>query len=180
MGNDDQAKAAAKHVKQALEKRGLTAATRVARQEGLLPDPKAVTTAAVEPAPAPKAPPRPQHLRKTLDTHTPYLKSRLLVAAQHLAEAHKIIKQEQHRFGNIWERDNIVFTTHFQECVAYWNKREIFEDFAITFEDKSIKTFDDVLQTMVRLSQRMSDRTEGIRTFTGCKPDHNKAHLFDQ
>lgn len=167
--------AKAKEVKKALEK-GITAAARVAKEVGLIdpPQPKP------EPEPAPKAktPPRPEHLRKTLDTHTPYLQSRLLVAAQHLAEAHKIIKQEQHRYGTIWERDNIVFTTHFQEVVAYWNERNVFGDFAKVFDDPSIKTYDDVLRKMVQLFQRASERTEGIRTFTGCKPDHNKAHLF--
>lgn len=165
----------AKLVKKALEK-GIAAATRVAKEVGLTDPPQPRS----EPAPAAqtKTPPRPTHLRKTLDNHTPYLQSRLLVAAQHLAEAHRIIKQEQQRFGTIWERDNIVFTTHFQEVVAYWNERGVFEDFAKVFDDPSIKTYDDVMQKMVQLFKRASERTEGIRTFTGCKPDHNKAHLF--
>jgi hypothetical protein len=178
----------AKKVKQELTK-SLGGAVRVAREQGLIaaPKPKAAQVQEpqqeqVAPAPEPKAktPPRPEHLRQTLDTHTPYLKNRLLVAAEHLVEAHRLIKQEQNRYGNIWEKENIVFTTHFQEVVAYWNERGIFSDFARVFEDESIKTFDDVLRHMVQLFKRTSERTEGIRTFTGCKPDHNKAHLFKE
>ena len=184
----EQQMAKAKKVKQELAK-SLGGAVRVAREQGLIaaPKPKAAQVQEpqqeqVVPAPEPKAktPPRPEHLRQTLDTHTPYLNNRLLVAAEHLVEAHRLIKQEQNRYGNIWEKENIVFTTHFQEVVAYWNEREIFSDFARVFEDESIKTFDDVLRHMVQLFKRTSERTECIRTFTGCKPDHNKAHLFKE
>ena len=171
--------AKAKEVKKALEK-GIKPATRKAKEVGLIETSQAKPTTKAPPAPpaAPsRLPKRPAHLKATLERETPYIKDRLLVAAQLLVEAHTIVKSESKRLRDKFTKDNLVWTTHFQEVVEFWNEAEIFGDFDALFEVDTIKTYDDALRAISQIAKRTGERVQGIRISTGCAPDPNKAHM---
>ena len=146
------------------------------------PEPKAETpqgqsTVEAPPAAPSRLPKRPAHLKATLERETPYIKDRLLVAAQLLVEAHTIVKSESKRLRDKFTKDNLVWTTHFQEVVEFWNEAEIFGDFDALFEVDTIKTYDDALRAISQIAKRTGERVQGIRISTGCAPDPNKAHM---
>ena len=136
----------------------------------------AIERPAEKPQAAPKVK-RPKELANMLDTHQKYIKDRLLPIAQKLAALHEEVRVEQVRLHNAWVKDNLVFTEPYQRCVDYWNKREIFGEFAEALEDPTIKTYADVLAAIRVKFRRCSERMETIQYSTGCIADPNKRDL---
>ena len=127
--------------------------------------------------PKTKKPKRPKHLVKMLNAQGKYIDNRLLPIAEKVTELLAEIEVETNRLGGAWEKDNLVFSTSFQECVEHWNECERFDQFGKTMNDPSIKTYAEVLEKirlrLVRASQKMAT----IQYATGCTKDPNKQEL---
>ena len=127
--------------------------------------------------PKTKKPKRPKELVKMLDTQSKYIESRLLPIAAKVTELLKEIEVEANRLGGAWEKDNLVFSTSFQECVDYWNECERFDQFGETMNDSNIKTYAEVLEKIQLRLTRASQRMETIQFSTGCIEEPNKRNL---
>jgi len=127
--------------------------------------------------PKTKNPKRPEHLVKMLNAQGKYIDKRLLPIAEKVTELLAEIEVETNRLGGAWEKDNLVFSTSFQECVEHWNECERFDQFGETMNDPGIKTYAEVLEKirlrLVRASQKMAT----IQYATGCTKDPNKQEL---
>jgi len=129
------------------------------------------------PAPSKKVASPPKHLCETLDDQTPYIKNRLLPLVRELVAVTKKVVVEQKRLHGAWCKDNLVFSTHYQECVQFCDERETFAEFAQLFDDPTVKTYDDVLRSTEVMFRRGSERMHSIRYATGCIPDPHKREL---
>lgn len=127
--------------------------------------------------PKTKKPKRPKEIVNMLDTHSKYIESRLLPIAAKVTELLKEIEIEANRLGGAWEKDNLVFSTSFQECVDYWNECERFDQFGETMNDSSIKTYAEVLEKIQLRLTRASQRMGTIQFSTGCIEEPNKRNL---
>ena len=130
----------------------------------------------VEPK-SPKKPKRPKHLVKMLNAQGKYIDNRLLPIAEKVTELLAEIEVETNRLGGAWEKDNLVFSTSFQECVDYWNECERFDQFGETMNDSSIKTYAEVLEKIRLRLVRASQKMVTIQYSTGCTKDPNKQNL---
>ena len=112
-----------------------------------------------------------------LNAQGKYIDDRLLPIAEKVTELLAEIEVESKRLGGAWEKDNLVFSTSFQECVEHWNECERFDQFGETMNDPNIKTYAEVLEKirlrLVRASQKMAT----IQYATGCTKDPNKQEL---
>ena len=127
--------------------------------------------------PKTKNPKRPEHLVKMLNAQGKYIDKRLLPIAEKITELLAEIEVETNRLGGAWEKDNLVFSTSFQECVEHWNECERFDQFGETMNDPGIKTYAEVLEKIRLRLVRASQKMETIQYATGCTEDPNKREL---
>ena len=124
-----------------------------------------------------KRPKKPEHLSKMISAQGRHIKTRLLPIAEKVTSLLDEINTEADRLGAAWEKDNIVFTTDFQECVNYWNESGRFDEFRETMKDEHIKTYADVLEKLRLRLLRASQKMETIQYSTGCIACPNKRDL---
>lgn len=133
------------------------------------PDPQSTAS------PASMRQPISQQNRKNHYSQHRWVESRWLPAAQKLAEARVILRAESVRLGNSYRHREVggkIFTIPYQRLGAEWAEKGYLASLAdaLGSEDQSL---DGVLLKLKEAGEACAALANGLRMFTGCRPDNN-------
>lgn len=134
----------------------------------------AIDVEAAPAAPMAKLPAISPQNSKLHPSQVKWITERWLPAAQHLAAARQLLRPENDRLGNKYRHREVggkIFTIQYQRLAAEWAEKGYLAEIAQTLDCE--QTLDAVLLKLQHYAEASAGIANGLRMFTGCRPDNN-------
>jgi transposase len=137
------------------------------------PDPPPLTLEQPKAEPKQKRPQVPSNLKQTHRKEQKWINERWIPIAQHLAEAHRLIRLEHHRLQSEYAgpQGSLLMVNRWEAIAKLWTESEALTGLTAATGNPAAVTLPELLSELER-SARVSGQLIGsIETWTGCKPD---------
>lgn len=145
------------------------------------PAPAAAPPMEIPPEPAKSAPKPsgvivPDNLRKAHQKELKRIKERWIPIAQHLKEAHDLIRAEKDRLCREYAgaHGSLIMQRRWQQLAEAWTEAGALDVFAEITGESSADTLPGLLAELERATRMANGWVGCVATYTGCKPDPNR------